>query len=125
MLYKNKGIPDATVLRLVSKLLRSHQSNKRFRVKTKSAEGTLTYDEVIRFVDELAKRVDDGRYGEIHRCDTCGNFNRSGKLGKRGWCSPKEYTSFRNKTDHCSNWIPMTQEQKQIREKINEHFRTL
>jgi hypothetical protein len=123
VLFKNKGIPDATVLRLVAKILEKNQTAKGYKVKTRGGEQKLTADEVVKFVIALAERFDDGRYGAIRRCDTCGNFSRSGAPGKRGWCSPKEHSLFRNKTDYCSNWTPMTPEQKHIKEAINGYFK--
>ncbi len=126
MLFKNKGIPDATVVKLLAKVLKSNPSPvKGFKVNTSEGKKTVTYDELIRFTEALALRLDDGRYGVIRRCDTCGNFNRSGKAGKRGWCSPKEHTQSRYKTDYCSMWIPMTPEQKRIKETINGHFKSI
>lgn len=125
MILKKQNIPDATALRLISKLLKKNQTSKKFKVKTRQGESIVTYDEIVQFVDILAKMLDEGRYGVIRRCDTCGNFNPSGKSNKRGWCSPKDRSLFRNKTDHCSKWIPMTEEQKHIREVLNEHFGTL
>lgn len=126
MLFKNKGIPDATAVRLLVKVLKDNPSPvKGFKVNTSEGKKTVTYGELIKFAEALALRLDDGRYGVIRRCDTCGNFSRSGKMGKRGWCRPKEHSLFRNKTDYCSGWIPMTPEQRQVKEKVNEHFRTL
>lgn len=121
MLFKKKGISDATVLKIVAKILKNNPPSKGFKVKTPRGSQTLTAEEIVRFVEALAARLDDGRYGVIRRCDTCGNFSRSGKASKRGWCSPKEHSSFKNKTDYCSNWIPMTAEQKHIKERIDEH----
>lgn len=124
MLFKNKGISDATVLRIVSKILKENPSTKGFRVNTSEGKKTLSYEEIIKFIDALAVRLEDGRYGVIRRCDTCGNFSRSGKMGKRGWCHPKEHSQFRDKGDYCSKWIPMTPDQKRIKETINEHFKS-
>ena len=121
MLFKKKGIPDATVLKIVAKILKNNPPSKGFKVKTSQGMQTLTPEEIVRFVEALAARLDDGRYGVIRRCDTCGNFSRSGKANQRGWCSPKERTLFKHKNEYCSNWIPMTAEQKHIKERINEH----
>lgn len=123
MLFKNKGISDATVLRIVSKILKECPASKGFRVNTPEGKKTLTHQEIIKFIDALAVRLEDGRYGVIRRCDTCGNFSRSGKMGKRGSCFPKVRSLFRSKTDYCSGWIPMNPEQKYIKEKVNEHFK--
>lgn len=120
MILDDKDIQDATVLKLVSKLLRKNQSTRGFRLKTKRGERTLTYNEVIQFVDELATRLGDGRYGVIRRCDTCGNFSRPGNPKSKGYCFPKTHTSFRAKTDFCSRWTPMDANQKYIKEKIDE-----
>lgn len=126
MLFKNKGISDATAVKLLVKVLKSNPSAvKGFKVTTSEGKKTVTYGELIKFAEALALRLEDGRYGVIRRCDTCGNFSRSGKVGKRGWCHPKEYSQFRNKSDYCSKWIPMTPEQKQIKETINGHFKSL
>lgn len=123
MLFKKKGIPDATVLRVVARILKNNHQG--FKVKTSQGIKTLTPEEIIRFVEALAARLDDGRYGVIRRCDTCGNFSRSGKASQRGWCSPKERTLFKHKNEYCSNWIPMTAEQKHIKERIDEHHKSL
>lgn len=126
MLFKNKGIPDATVVKLLAKVLKSNPSPvKGFKVTTPEGKKIVTYEELIKFTEALALRLEDGRYGVIRRCDTCGNFSRSGKAGKRGWCHPKEHSQFRGKDDYCSGWIPMNPEQKQIRKTIDEHFKSL
>lgn len=126
MLFKNKGISDATAVKLLVKGLKSNPSPvKGFKVTTPEGKKTVTYGELIKFAEALALRLEDGRYGVIRRCDTCGNFSRSGKAGKRGWCHPKEHTQSRDKTEYCSKWIPMTPEQKRIKETVNEHFKSL
>lgn len=126
MLFKNKGISDATAVKLLVKVLKSNPSTvKGFKVTTSGGKKTVTYEELIKFAEALALRLEDGRYGVIRRCDTCGNFSRSGKMSKRGWCNPKEHSQFRNKTEYCSKWIPMTPEQRHIKETINEHFKSL
>ena len=124
MLFKKKDISDVTVLRLVSKILEKNQTAKGYKVRTNKGEQKLTAEEVVEFVRVLAKRLEEGRYGVIRRCDTCGNFSRSGKRGNRGSCFPKEHSLFRNKTDYCSGWIPMSPEKKYIKEKIDEHFKS-
>lgn len=120
MLLREKGIPDATVLKLVSKLLKRNPSSKGFRIKVRNGTETLTYDEVVKFVDNLASQLASGGYGEIRRCDTCGNFSRPGARGMRGWCFPKERTSFKDTKDYCSGWIPMDEQQKYIRERFKD-----
>lgn len=125
MILANKEISDATALKMVSKLLRRSQPTKGFRVKTRSGEKTLTYDELLQFVDDLATRLDEGSYGVIHRCDTCGNFSRPGRINQRGCCFPKKLTSFRNREDFCSMWIPMDENQKYLKEKMDGYFKSL
>ena len=125
MILRDKDIPDATLLKLVYKLLEKNQSTRGFKMKTRKGQRTITYDELLQFIDTLAKQLDSGGYGEIRRCDTCGNFSRSGKSNKRGWCFPKKHTSFRDKTDYCSGWIPMDEKQQHIKERMDEHFETL
>lgn len=107
---------------MVAKLLRKHPSNKGFRLKTAYGEKIVTYDELIEFVDELAKRLDEGSYREVHMCNTCGNYSRSGKYANLGACFPKEFTSTRQATNYCSRWVPMEKEQQRIKEKMDEHF---
>lgn len=124
MLFKNKGVSDSTVLKIVSKILRDNESTKGFRVSTSKGKATLTYAEIIKFVDALAERLADGRYGVIRRCDTCGNFSRSGRKGRKGWCSPKDCNLYRANDEYCSKWIPMTKEQQYTKEVINEHFKS-
>lgn len=125
MILKDKGIPDSTVLKLVSKLLARGQYGKGFKLKTKNGERTMTYDEVIAFVDALAERMKHNEYAVIHRCDTCGNFSRPGVKGKRGCCFPKKHTCFRYPTDYCSGWQPMSEEQKRLKEALDERFKTV
>ena len=125
MLFKSKGIPDATVLKIVSKILKDSTPTKAFRVNTSDGKKTLSYEEIIKFIDALAVRLEDGRYGVIRRCDTCGNFSPSGQKGRRGCCSPKEHTLFREPTEYCSKWVPMTKEQKHIKEVLDGHFKSL
>lgn len=123
MILKDKGIPDALVLKLVSTLLRRNQTGKGFRLKTKKGERTMTYDEIIAFVDELAERMKSDEYIEVRRCNTCGNFSRSGVRGMRGSCFPKHFTSFRSNNDFCSGWTPMSEEQKRLKEALDERFK--
>lgn len=125
MILKDKDIPDSTVLKLVSTLLKRNQSSKGFRLKTKKGERTMTYDEVVAFVDELAARMKRGEYARVHRCDDCGNFNRPGAKGARGCCFPKNPTCSRSKTDFCSSWTPMTAEQRQLKEALDARFKTI
>lgn len=125
MIFRDKGIPDSTVLKVVATLLKRGEATKGFRVKTLHGKRVLTHDEVIQFVEELAQRLDEGSYGAIRRCSTCGNFNRSGKANTRGWCSPKEFTSFRKTNEYCSRWIPMTPEQQYLGEVLDAHAKTL
>ena len=122
MLFKKKSIPDATALRMVAKLLKRQPATKGFNLKTNSGYKTVSYDELIKFVEALADRLDDGRYGEIRRCDTCGNFSRSGGRKSMGACFPKNYSSGKKTTDYCSGWIPMNEEQKHIKKRMDEHF---
>lgn len=124
MILKNKDIPDATVLKLVAKQLRNNQTAKGFKMKTKKGVRTLTFEEVVEFIDTLASQLESGQYGEIRRCDTCGNFRRSGQKGRRGWCTPTTHTCYKSPTEYCSGWVPMSPEQIRLKEKLNEHFRT-
>lgn len=125
MILKNQGISDETALKLVFKVLKRNQSIKGFKVNTKKGEKTITFDELLKFVEDLANSLSEGSYGEIRHCNTCGNFSRSGTKGQRGWCCPDTHTSFRNNKDYCSGWKPMTEEQKHIKEVLDEHFKTL
>lgn len=124
MLFKKKCIQDDTAIRLVAHILKK-QPSKSYKVKTSNGDRVVSTEELVKFLEALAERLHDGRYGVIRRCDTCGNFSRSGKLGKRGWCSPKKHSLFRDKTDYCSGWIPMSPEQEHIKERIDEHFESL
>ena len=125
MILQDKGISDATALKMVRKLLAKHRSNTGFRLNTKNGTVTVTYDDLIQFVGILANKASCGEYGELRMCTTCGNFNRSGKYQHMGWCSPKEHTLTRKTTDHCSRWVPMTEQQKHTKERIDEHFGSL
>lgn len=125
MILKDKDIPDSTVLKLVSKLLARNKAGKGFRLKTKKGDKTITYDEVIDFVDKLAEHLQRREYIRVRRCDTCGNFNRPGLKGGRGCCFPKDFTCSRVSTDYCSGWIPMSAEQKRLKEAIDERFKTI
>lgn len=125
MILRDKDIPDSTVLKLVSTLLKRNQSSKGFRLKTKKGERTMTYDEVVAFVDELAEKLKRGEYTRVHRCDECGHYSRPGAKGERGCCFPKHITSFRNKTDYCSGWTPMSAEQRQLKEALDARFKTI
>ena len=125
MILKDKDIPDSTVLKLVSTLLRRSQAGKGFRLKTKKGEKTLTYDEVIAFVDELAERMNRREYIKVRRCDTCGNFNRPGIKGGLGCCFPKNFTCSRLSTDYCSGWIPMSEEQRRLKEVLDVRYKKM
>lgn len=122
MILRSKSISDAKALKMVAKLLRKHPSNKGFRLKTITGDKTVTYDELIEFVEELAKRLAEGSYQEVYTCNTCGNYSRSGKYANLGACFPKEFTSTRKSTDYCSGWVPMDKEQQRTKESMDEHF---
>lgn len=122
MILSDKNVADSKALKMVAKLLKKQPSAKGFKLKTNKGEQIVTPDELIQFVETLAEKLDAGDYGEIHRCDTCGNFSRSGKRKDVGACFPKTYTATRLTTDHCSGWTPMDAEQRHIKERMDEHF---
>lgn len=116
-------VPEYLVLKLVSTLLKRNPACKGFKLKTKKGYKTMTFDEVVAFVDELADSMKRNEYIAVRRCDTCGNFSRAGVRGARGSCFPKHFTSFRHNDDFCSGWTPMSEEQKRLKEALNERFK--
>ena len=121
MILKNKGVLDSTMLKVVAKVLKNNTSGvKGFKLKTPNGVATVTYKEIIQFVETLSEEMANGNYDELRKCSTCGNFNHPGRKGGKGWCFPKEFTSFRKVNDYCSGWIPMTKEQEYLRRKSNE-----
>ena len=122
MILKNKGVLDSTLLKMVAKVLKENPRTKGFKVKTIRGVATITHEELIQFVEALAEEIKQGNYDQLNKCETCGNFSHPGKRGAKGCCFPKNFTSFRKVTDYCSNWTPMTEEQKYIRRKTNEQF---
>lgn len=125
MVTKNQVVPDATMLKLVAKLLKDNKSTRKFKVHSKNVERVVTYDDLVQFVDELAKKLDSGSYGAIRRCKTCGNFSSPGQKGRKGYCRPDEGNQYKSCSDYCSGWKPMTQEQRRTREIMYERFETL
>lgn len=121
MILKNKGVLDSTMLKIVARVLKNNTSGvKGFKLKTSNGVATVTYKEIIQFVETLANEMDKGNYDELHKCATCSKFSYPGKKGGKGCCFPKEFTSFRSVDDHCSLWEPMTKEQEYVRRKVNE-----
>ena len=118
MILRDKGIPDGTMLSLVSKLLKRDTTTKGFKVKGVDGVQPITYAEVVRFVEELTQLVREGTYAEIHMCETCKHFSSS--KGSRGVCFPDTFTSSRLRTDYCSGWEHMTEDQARLRRKISE-----
>ena len=109
---KKHNVSHATMLKLTTHILKGIP-NKKFRVKASDGSTQIvTTADVIAFIQELPK--------ESRVCNTCGNFNASGK-GDRGWCSPKTFTSSRGVKDYCSGWTPMSEEQRKIRRAVYEH----
>lgn len=121
MVLKEKGIPDSTMLKLVTKIVKKSQTAKGYRIKLPEGDVRVTAEEVVLFLEGLSNSVSGKSPEQIRYCETCGNFSRSGKIGKRGWCSPSKLSAFKNNTDYCSGWVPMSPEQKKIKEKIDEH----
>ena len=114
------------MMKIVAKILKNNTSGvKGFKLKTLKGPATVTYEEIIQFVEILAEEMAKGNYDELRKCETCGNFSYPGKLGTRGSCFPKEFTSFRKLTDYCSGWVPMTKEQENTRRSVREfHIQT-
>lgn len=123
MILFEKGIPDTTIMKLVSKLLRRSNLPKGFKIKTLSGVQTITSEELIGFVDSLAEGLEKGDYGVIRRCDTCGNYGHPGRKNKRGLCPSHEGSFLKYPTDFCSSWKPMTKEQQKMKERIDEVFK--
>lgn len=125
MVLKDKGVSDTTMLKIIAKVLKDHSASiKGFKLKVSGEVVTVTPEDMIQFAEGLKEELSQGDYVKICRCSTCGNFNYPGKKGERGWCMPKETTSFRKTTDYCSGWTPMTEQQANTRRKINEYFGT-
>jgi hypothetical protein len=122
MILENKGVLDNILLKMVAKVLKDSPRTKGFKIKTLDGVVTITHEELIQFVEKLAEEIAKGNYDKLSKCSTCGNFSYPGRKGGRGWCSPKNFTSFRKKDDYCSQWIPMTEEQKYVRRKLDEQF---
>ena len=123
MILKDKGVLDSTMLKIVAKVLKTNTSGvKGFKLKTLKGPTTVTFEEVIQFVETLADEMSKGNYAELKKCETCGNYSYPGKKGARGTCFPKEFTSFRRVDEHCSQWVPMTKEQEYTRRKVREFF---
>lgn len=126
MILKKKGVLDSTVLKMVSRVLKeTTPTRKGFKVKTLRGEAVVTHEELIQFVDKLAEEIQQGNYDKLRKCETCGNFGYPGRKGAKGWCSPKDYSSFRKPEDYCSQWIPMTEQQKHTRRVLRGESGTL
>lgn len=116
----NMWISDKTVLKLVANILRKTPSPKGYKINTKHrGVQTISHDDVIRFVEELAEAAGNGDYGAIHHCKTCGHFSRAWCKGGRGYCG-NSASGYRNSTDYCSEWIPQTEQQKCVGRKLDE-----
>ena len=111
-----KDIPDETMMKLISHILRNNHL-KKYKVKTKNGIKIVTPDDIIAFSAKMAKSLENKDYGEIKKCATCGCFSAPDRDG-RGCCFPKDFTSSKHSTDYCSKWIPMTEDQKAVRKKL-------
>ncbi len=119
MLMKKKGIPDKTMMSLITKLLKRDTTTKGFKIKGVDGVQPVAYSEVVQFAERLTQLIAQGEYAQINKCDTCGNFDAAPRSSK-GCCFPKNPTCSRTKKDYCSNWIPMDESQKYFRRKIHE-----
>lgn len=124
MIMHQKSIPDATLLRLVSKVLKRADLPKGFKIKGKWDTKTITCEELVEFVDALAEELSTGGYGVIRRCCTCGNYGHPGRKSMRGLCPSHEGSNLKYMDDFCSYWKPMTKEQTTTRERIDELFKS-
>lgn len=122
MILENKGVLDNTLLKMVAKVLKDTPRTKGFKVKTLDGVVTITYEELIQFVEKLAEEIANGNYDQLNKCATCGYYSYPGKKGGKGWCCPKNFTSSRRNDDYCSQWTPMTAEQEYIRRKVDGQF---
>lgn len=121
MILQNKGVLDSTMLRVVARVLKNNTSGvKGFKLKALHGSTTVTFDEIVKFVETLADEIAKGNYDELRKCATCGNFSYPGKKGGNGCCFPKEFSSSRKVDDYCSRWLPMTKEQEYTRKKVKE-----
>lgn len=121
MMFSDKGVDYATMLRLIAKILRGNTTKvKGFKVKTINGVVLLPYEDVVNFAETLANEIAEGNYEKLNRCETCGNFGYPGKRGAPGWCSPKGNSHTKNLDDYCSGWVPMTEQQEYTRRRVNE-----
>lgn len=124
MIMHQKGIPDTTLLKLVSKILKKADLPKGFKIKGRWDTKTITREELIEFVDALTEELNTGGYGVIRRCQTCGNYGHPGRKSMRGLCPSHEGSNLKYIDDFCSYWKPMTKEQIRVRESIDELFKS-
>lgn len=123
MVMSDKGVRDATLLKLTAKLLKRSNLPKGFKLKGIRGACTITSKELIEFVEALAEEFDNGGYGIIRKCETCGNYGHPGRKNKRGWCPSHSGSYLKYPHDFCSYWKPMTPEQKKVKERIDEVFK--
>lgn len=123
MIMSKKGIPDTTMLKLVSKILKRADLPKGFKIKGKWDTKTITREELIEFVEALTEELDKGGYGVINRCATCGNYGHPGRKDRKGLCPSHDGSNLKYMSDFCSYWKPMTKEQIKVRESIDELFK--
>lgn len=123
MIMQDKGIKDATMMKLVVKILKRSDLPKGFKINNKWHTKTITREELIEFVEALTQGLDKGDYGAIHRCDTCGRYGHPGRKDMRGICPQHKGSYLKYMTDFCSYWTPMTKEQQNMKERIDELFK--
>ena len=123
MIMTEKGIKDATLMKIVVKILKRADLPKGFKIKGKWDTKTITREELIEFVEALTEELDKGGYGVIRRCDTCGRYGHPGRKSKKGLCPSHEGSNLKYHDDFCSYWKPMTAEQQKMKERIDEVFK--
>lgn len=119
MLMKKKGIPDKTMMSLITKLLKRDTTTKGFKVKGVDGVQPVAYSEVVHFAERLTQLIAQGEYVQINKCDTCGNFDAAPRSSK-GACFPKNPTCSRTRKDYCSHWKPLDESQEYYRRRMNE-----
>ena len=115
-----KWISDKTILKLVISILRKANMPKVYKINTKyQGVQTLTKEEVIQFLEDLAESIGNGDYAKVKRCNTCSHFSQSYCKNGRGYCYNLN-AGYRNGRDFCYAWTPQTKEDKEFERSLNE-----
>ena len=121
MLNQYNGVPVSTLMKLAAHIIKNNSTSANFNISKKGKSIRVSRKTIVECLEASAKCMSEGGFAIVRICDSCEHYGRSGKMGSKGWCS-SEYNRSKCKDDYCSDWKPMSEQQRHIKEYIDEHF---